>query len=43
MFTNTAIIMLDETVKPCKVKYLHEKILAGAMLKHALVISKGQR
>lgn len=43
LFTNTAIIMLEETVKPCKVKYLQEKILSWAMLKDALVISKGQR
>ena len=43
LFTNTGIIMLEETVKPCKVKYLQEKILARAMLKDTLVISKGQR
>lgn len=37
------VSILEEPIKPCKVKCFHEKILVCAMLKDILVISKGQR
>lgn len=43
LFTNIAINILEEPIKPCKVKCFHEKILARVMLKDILVISKLQR